>query len=73
MAELNREDDWLVLFQSYPLMFTLPTLTVDQANSPGSPFADEPSDTRILDELTGTAVQCGSLTGKYRTPDAPRG
>ena len=73
VAELNREDDWLVLFQSYPLMFTLPSLTVDQVNSPGSPFAYEPSDTRILDDLTGTPVQCGSLTGKYRTTDAPRG
>jgi hypothetical protein len=70
VSRLNREGDWLVLFQSYDLA-DLSGLALDRVDAPGPPFAHAPEDLRLLTDLVGVEVHCGSLTGKYQAVPRP--
>ena len=64
VSRLNEQGSWLVLFQSFGA-FGLSAMPVERVTAPGPPFEYVEGDIRVLERLSGTPVQCGSLSGEW--------
>jgi hypothetical protein len=63
VERLNREDDWLVLVQTYPVA-AISQLPIDTLNRPAGESLEPAA--QVLDGLEGDLVTCDSFVGEYR-------
>jgi hypothetical protein len=65
ISDLNSHSHWLVLFQSYAAS-SLSDFNENQVGQTGASFFHVDSDSRLIEQLQGTQVTCGSFLGIYR-------